>query len=303
MSPGARVEAVSPVNTGADRYLDEIHARSITHRTDMPGGKLVLHAWGDPDAAPLVLLHGGFGSWRHWVHNVVPLSHHYHVLAVDLPGLGESDILDGEYTADSIASAVWQGLRQVLGDAARPFVAGFSFGGIIGAHVAALAAGQVGAFVAVAPGALGITMNIPPLESLSGKRQLHNVRAVHRINLERLMLADPRRIDELALHVQVETVKRARARSGRIPHGDATTRALERCRCPIAGLWGERDVIGEQFMEARRRLFRRIQPGCPFHVIQGAGHWVMYERPERFNPVLLNLLNRFQDDSGEGASP
>jgi pimeloyl-ACP methyl ester carboxylesterase len=94
------------------------------------------------------------------------------------------------------------------------------------------------------------------------------------------------------LHLQVETVRRARARSGSIPWTDASARALARCECPIAGVWGERDLIAEQHMHERVALFQRLQPGCPFEIIEGAGHWVMYERPDRFNPLLLDILAR-----------
>jgi pimeloyl-ACP methyl ester carboxylesterase len=45
-------------------------------------------------------------------------------------------------------------------------------------------------------------------------------------------------------------------------------------------------------MHERVALFQRLQPGCPFEIIEGAGHWVMYERPDRFNPLLLDILAR-----------
>ncbi len=273
-------------------YEARVHALARTHRTPMGEGAMAWHEWGDPGAPPLVLLHGGFGSWRHWILNVVPLSRHHRVLAADLPGLGDSDLLPGEYTADGVAAAVLAGIDARVGEGAPFALCGFSFGGIIGSHVAALVGARVTRFVAVAPGALGLTSRRPELESLGGRRDPATVMQIHRVNLGRLMIKDPARIDDLALHVQVETVKRARARSGGIPWTDAAARALARCRCPIAGVWGERDLIAEEHMHERRELFERLHPGCPFQVIEGAGHWVMYERPDRFNPVLLEMLAR-----------
>lgn len=291
----ARIEPVQAVDDNVTAAIEAVLERARPLRGDIPGGQMVFRSWGDAAAPALVLLHGGFGSWRHWFHNVVPLSERYHVLAADLPGLGDSDKLEGDYHADSIAAAVWVALRQVLGDTRRPFITGFSFGGIIGAHVAALAGSQARGLVTVAPGALGLNLHIPPLESLNGALRSHSTRPIHRINLGRLMLHDPARIDELAVLLQMQTVRLARARSGRIPYGNSAALALARCRCPIAGIWGERDVIGERFMQARRELFHRIQPGCPFRVVQGAGHWVMYERPERFNPLLATVLDQLAE--------
>jgi len=280
-----RGEGESPAD-----YEARIHGESQLLRTPMDAGHIAWHAWGAPHAPPLVLLHGGFGSWRHWILNVIPLSRRFRVLAADLPGLGESDRLPHEYTPDHISREVLRGIDALAGDGAPFAMAGFSFGGIIGSHVAALAGERVTRFVAIAPGALGLTSRRPELASLSARRRdARAVRAIHRINLGRLMIHDPNRIDDLALHVQAETVKRARARSGKIPWTDVAARALARCTCPIAGVWGERDLIAEQHMHERVALFERLQPGCPFHVIEGAGHWVMYERPDRFNPLLAEL--------------
>ena len=280
-----RAEGESPAD-----YEARIHGASELLRTPMDEGSMAWHAWGDASAPPLVLLHGGFGSWRHWILNVIPLSRRFRVLAADLPGLGESDRLPHEYTPDNIAAEALRGVDTLLGEGARFAMCGFSFGGIIGSHVAALAGARVTRFVAVAPGALGLTSRRPELASLSSRRRdPRSVRAIHRINLGRLMIHDPDRIDDLALHVQAETVKRARARSGAIPWTDVAAHALARCDCPIAGVWGERDLIAEQHMHERVALFERLQPGCPFHVIEGAGHWVMYERPDRFNALLLEL--------------
>ena len=51
-------------------------------------GDVVWHSWGRGE--PLVLLHGGTGSWLHWVRNVEPLARDFTVLVPDLPGSGES---------------------------------------------------------------------------------------------------------------------------------------------------------------------------------------------------------------------
>jgi pimeloyl-ACP methyl ester carboxylesterase len=271
-------------------YEARVHAASTLQRTSMGEATLAWHGWGDPATPALVLLHGGFGSWRHWILNVIPLARRYRVWCADLPGLGDSDRLPGEYTPDNIAAAVLRGVDALLGEGAPFAMAGFSFGGIVGSHVAALAGLRVTRFVAIAPGALGLTSRRPVLESLGARRDPDAVRDIHRINLGRLMIKDPARIDDLALHVQEETVKRARARSGAIPWTDVAARALARCECPIAGLWGERDWIAEEHMHERVELFQRIQPGCPFHVVAGAGHWVMYERPDRVNPLLTALI-------------
>jgi len=33
-------------------------------------------------------------------------------------------------------------------------------------------------------------------------------------------------------------------------------------------------------------------PAVLLEIVDGAGHWVMYERPDLFNPLLLEILDR-----------
>jgi len=61
----------------------------------------------------------------------------------------------------------------------------------------------------------------------------------------------------------------------------------------MAGIWGVHDATAggrEQIME-RQDVFRRFQPDAEVKIIEDAGHWVMYERPEEFNAMLLAMLD------------
>ena len=40
--------------------------------TPTSGGQMVWHCWGE--GKPIVLLHGGSGSWTHWLRNIEPLA-------------------------------------------------------------------------------------------------------------------------------------------------------------------------------------------------------------------------------------
>ena len=68
--------------------LTHAHRKVQNHRW----GDVVWHVWGQEHAGnttPLVLLHGGSGSWTHWVRNVQHLAQTRSVWALDLPGCGE----------------------------------------------------------------------------------------------------------------------------------------------------------------------------------------------------------------------
>ncbi|HSS64491.1 MAG TPA: alpha/beta fold hydrolase, partial [Gammaproteobacteria bacterium] len=220
-----------------------VHAAARRVETPCGDGRMIWHVWGDDERPPLVLLHGGFGSWRHWILNVLPLSEKYRVIAADLPGLGDSDPIGEEYTAENIAATVSAGVDLIAPPPGRFHIAGFSFGGIIGGHVSAIQGSRVHSFTAVAAGGLGLrNAKFPELESMSAAATPEALTEIHRTNLSRLMFSNPDRIDDLAIHVQTETVRRARVRSGKIPWTGTLTNALKRIDTTLAGIWGENDV-------------------------------------------------------------
>src|SRR3546814_2761948 len=69
--------------------LAAMEARALAVRTRCGEGSMVWRVWGEGE--PVVLLHGGFGSWNHWVRNIEPLAARYRVIAADMPGQGDSD--------------------------------------------------------------------------------------------------------------------------------------------------------------------------------------------------------------------
>ncbi|HEY6533875.1 MAG TPA: alpha/beta fold hydrolase, partial [Acidimicrobiales bacterium] len=84
---------------------------------------------GDPDAVPVVLLHGG-GQTRHsWQGTAEELaSRGWRALTLDARGHGESDWApEGEYMLTSFATDVQTAIEEVTGE--RPFLVGASLGG------------------------------------------------------------------------------------------------------------------------------------------------------------------------------
>jgi pimeloyl-ACP methyl ester carboxylesterase len=114
--------------------------RARRHETPCGAGSLVWRAWGE--GPPVVLLHGADGAWSQWVRNIDALCAGRTVWAVDLPGFGDS-ALPSAADHPAIAQALADGLRRLLGPALPAPVVGFSFGGVVAAHLAALYPQQV----------------------------------------------------------------------------------------------------------------------------------------------------------------
>src|SRR5204862_6822297 len=64
---------------------------------------------GDP---PFVLLHGLGGRWQHWLPVLAPLARARQVVAIDLPGFGESEPIVGRVSVDELVERVALALEQ-----------------------------------------------------------------------------------------------------------------------------------------------------------------------------------------------
>ena len=73
---------------------------------------MVWRVWGAGE--PLLLFHGGSGSWTHWIRNIPELSKHYELWVADIPGLGDLAMPPKPWMPASIADVVVAGLDQLF---------------------------------------------------------------------------------------------------------------------------------------------------------------------------------------------
>lgn len=269
----------------ARRALRHLEKRGERHETRHEGGRVHWGRWGDGPA--LVLLHGGHGSWLHWVRNIEPLAARFSVLVPDMPGFGSSDALAGHphdpNRQHRLVAALDTGLQDLLGAGAPFDLAGFSFGGLVAAQLAGVS-GRVRRLALVGPAGHG------------GERrqasELVNWREVdgwqrwqaHGRNLQLLMLHDVSCVDAQALMVHGCSSHATRYRSKAISRDARLGEVLAACSRPLLLLWGEHDVtarpqeIGTMLLAGRDERQLRI--------LAGAGHWVQYERSAQTNMIL-----------------
>jgi pimeloyl-ACP methyl ester carboxylesterase len=280
--------------------LDDVQRSATRHQTPCGDGHTVWHIWGD--GPPLVLLHGGSGSWRHWLRNVVPLAREYRVIAADIPGLGESAMPPGEASPQGAAIPLRDGLAELLGPDRHYHLAGFSFGANVSGQLAALEGRHIRTLTLVGAASLGLAR--PPLELLK-VREKHGAERVeaHRENLARLMFHDRTLIDATALAVQEWHTNHARLRSRGFASGTSLKDALDHVTAPLNGIWGEFDAVAWPNVESRLAVIRARDPSMLQAVIPNAGHWVAYEAADAFNAALLGILAQREGRTAPQAMP
>lgn len=273
---------------GGEGPVQQLDAAATRFESPCGDGTMVWRSWGDGPA--LVLLHGGAGSWQHWVRTVPAFSSTYRVLAPDLPGLGASDDPPSPPDMTTISEIVAKGIEGLLGPRESYDLVGFSFGASVGGHVALLHGERMRSLTLVGPGGL-IRPRIPmTLERVRDKTGEARVEA-HRTNLQRTILADPARIDALALEIQEWNVSRTRLDTPALIKLRPLAVSLPHLRIPVNAIWGERDQIAYYRLEDRIDALRALCPTVELRVIPTAGHWVAYECPDAFNTTLADLLH------------
>jgi len=252
---------------------------------------MVWRAWGSGE--PLVLVHGSHGCWTHWIRNIEALSQSRMVIAVDLPGHGDS-VSPEEESHSAMAAALATGLKQILeqvqGPGSKADIAGFSFGGVISAYFAFYHPELVRRLILVGVGGLGTPHGQTRLGRIGGLVGEERRKAM-KANLLGLMLHHPDTVDDLAMHLLVANAAKARISNiAEFVMPDKLLAILPEIKVPIDAIWGEFDRPHPD-PHLQEAVLRQFLPDMDFRVVEGAGHWAMYERPEAFNRTLLDMLS------------
>ena len=264
-----------------------------SHRMETPcgAGKMLWRRWGarQEGRLPLVLMHGGSGAWTHWIKVIPLLAEVTEVWAPDLPGLGDSAMPNAPHTPSSAGQVVADGMRKVFADGETIHLVAFSFGAHVGTFAAAYLGHRLATFTICGSAALGIPHNRLEFERERSTMSANESDIVHRTNLARLMFLDPSRIDDLAIYIQSENVRRARFKSRAFAGTNDIPQTLPHVTGQLRAIWGAGDVLATPSVEARYAILREHHAELQTRTIADAGHWAAYEQPAAFGQAVLEL--------------
>ncbi len=245
-----------------------------------PGRRIAWHRFGSGPA--LVLLHGGHGSWMHWIRNIEALSKRHTLWIADMPGYGDSDDLE-QPSVRNVAEAVMRSLDFLAGATTPIGAAGFSFGGLVATQLAVLRKNVRRLALIGTAGTGGVRRqhqpmvqwrNLPPDEETAALRQ----------NLASLMLTGKTVDDPLAMAVHRPSCYRTRFRSRPLSRTVALPPLLDALDIPVLFIWGDQDVtmtpevVGPQLTQGH--------PQRRFTIIPDTGHWAQFESPAAVDVLL-----------------
>lgn len=279
----------------ARETIQRIDSLAIHHDVHYQGCTVRWRQWGE--GAPLVLLHGGHGSWLHWIRNIESLSGRHSVWIPDLPGFGDSQDLAGDPHDPQRQSKLLDTLQGTLDDllGSESFIdlAGFSFGGLVAGQLAAQR-GSVKRLALLGPvGHGGTRRQTRKLIDWRVEDRSAMLSALQH-NLQSFMLYEPQRVDSLALLAHETASRSTRYRSKALSRSTDLVRALEILKQPILMLWGEHDVTA--FPAEAAQLLAQEREDREWCIVPGAGHWVQYQRHHEINQLLERW---FESASGQ----
>ncbi len=250
--------------------------------------------WGK--GQPIIFLHGGYGSWRHWIKQVTYLSKYYQILIPDMPGFGESSDLKSDHTPENISLNLYQTFRKLkITDLNNINLVGFSFGGLISGHLSYqfLKKGiELKNLILVGPGGTGARRG--PMREMvrrTSKMSFEEILKAHLENLKILMINNPKYIDLLSLYIQLKNTNDHRLKSRPISATNTLIKILEKQNIIPYLIFGEKDATVGPYLEERISIFRAACKDIRVHIEIDAGHWIMYEKPDNFNKLIKEIIN------------
>ncbi|HEV7978540.1 alpha/beta fold hydrolase [Amycolatopsis sp.] len=243
---------------------------------------------------PLVLIHGVGHRRQAWDPVVPLLAPHRDVIAVDLPGFGESPPHDGIYGIDTALAAFAKFFAEVGLD--RPHVAGNSLGGLL--SLALGEAGLVRSVTALSPAglwtpqqqryALGVLRAHRQAAKYLPERLTARLAAgkvgrtlIAGMIFDKPWLLSPERIMEDAQAFATAPgflPTLAEAKGGFHFEGPVTG-------VPVTIAWAARDRI---LARPKADYLRRVAPEAELLLLRGCGHVPMSDDPELVAKVLLD---------------
>jgi pimeloyl-ACP methyl ester carboxylesterase len=249
------------------------------------GTRVHYRSFGKGDEA-LVFVHGWTCDWTFWRAQIPAFSKTTRVIAVDLPGHGESDRPEGKsaYTMDSFARAVEAAMRDAKVE--RAVLVGHSMGTPVVRQFYRLFPEKTLGLVFV-DGALWPFGPREASEAFLAPMRTDYRRAVAPMleGMLRPMLSDAERERVRAVMTRTPAHVAVAAMEGMLDESNWKEDAI---KVPALAVIA-RSPFWQADAEAR---FRRLAPDLDFRLWEGVSHFLMLDKPDDFNRELSAFLAR-----------
>lgn len=231
----------------------------------------------------VVLIHGWGGKKEQWQPQISNLDRNFRVIAIDLPGYGQSDKPKTNYTMAFKAAAVQAALQEVK--AAKAVLVGFSMGAQVISEFYKQHPEQVAGLVSIDGTLRGLSIPPDRLEEMVAPYRTGQHEAPLR-QFFGTMFPNPG-TEKLRDEV-IETLLKTPAyvlQSSFEQMADASTWKVSKISVPLLMIkqnnpaWSEEEYV------------KQLQPKAIYKEMPGVGHFIHLEKPSEVNALLNEFLN------------
>ena len=277
--------AIGCAGPSADQSPGKSLAEAKSHFTKL-GTNKIHYLTAGKGRETIVFVHGWSGNSKVWREQIPAFAEKAKLVLIDLPGHGQSEGPQSDYSMDYFAGAVLAVMRDARVD--KAVLVGHSMGVPVICRVYHQSPERVAALVAVD----GI-LRRPPITAEQGERIVAPFRSPdYREHTKRFITSMFPVAGTEALRDQV--LSETLATPQHVMVG-----AMEGMFRPTQPDWDVKKVnIPVLVINAKNPMWtadyekyvRSLSPKTDYRVIEGTGHWVMLEKPAEFNAALLEML-------------
>jgi pyruvate dehydrogenase E2 component (dihydrolipoamide acetyltransferase) len=238
---------------------------------------------GAAEGTPVLFIHGFGGDLDNWLFNIDALGEDLPVIALDLPGHGQSTVQLPGASIAALADFVARFLDAI--DVERVHAVGHSMGGAIASQLALAHPRRVASLSLIASAGLGAEIDTGYTEGFAKAASRRELKPVLELLFNDPSLVSRQMIDDVLKYKRLDGVEALllELNAGLFAGGRQAEQPgleLESTGKPVLVVWGQEDRIVPAAHAAN------APPGATVERFAGAGHMVQMERAGEVNRLL-----------------
>jgi len=281
-----------------DAFIAEFNANFVPEETaeesaesayqvlELKGQKLRYTRQGS-GSETVLLVHGFGGDLDNWLFNLGDLAAEYTVLALDLPGHGQSSKDLHQTSLEALAQTLLDFMAEL--DIGQAHLVGHSLGGALSVQAALMAPEQVASLSLIGSAGLGQEINQAYIEGFINGQSRRDMKPVLTQLFADASLVNRQLIEDILKYKRLDGVSQAlrQLADGVFANGQQSTVLRDRLaslKIPVLAIWGDQDqIVPAAHAEG-------LPENVNVTVLAGYGHMVQMEAASELNRLLLKHL-------------
>ena len=254
---------------------------------DVDGVRIRYARRGAAQGTPVLFVHGFGGDLDNWLFNIDAIGEKHPVIALDLPGHGQSEVKLPGTSLAALADFVSHFMDAI--DVAQAHLVGHSVGGAIAAQLALAQPQRVATLSLLASAGFGPEINIGYTKGFASAASRRELKPVLELLFKDPTLVSRQMVDDVLKYKRLDGVGELLAALNEGLFGDDHQLALPGLSLagtgkPVLMIWGTDD----QIVPAAHA--RKAPADATVEIFDGVGHMAQMERASEVNRLILRHI-------------